>query len=74
MNWLNQAANGYGIFEQIKGRNNGRVVSGQCRCGHKVTSGFTKDGEWEGHGGRSGPCCTQKDHRRNYMCEMCYNQ
>lgn len=72
MSWLGNIGKAFGAYEDLKGRNNHKVVNPNG-C-HKVVNTFVKGREWMGAGGRSGACGTQKDHSRVYSCRGCYEK
>ena len=70
MSWFGNIGKAFGAYEDLKGRNNQKVVNPNG-CG-KVVNTFAKNGKWMGAEGRSGACGTQKDHSRVYTCRGCY--
>ena len=57
------------FLDRHKSENPGPVkIEGACG---ETTNTFTKDGKLAGPGGRTGPCGTEKDHRRVYLCKNC---
>ena len=60
----------YGERQSLQRQSGKQIYSAVESCG-KNTNCFTRDGEFMGAAGRSGPCGSQKDHHRVYLCEDC---
>lgn len=72
--FLGNLKEAYSVYETMKRRQSGKqVCSGSESCGNN-TNCFLKNGQWMGSAGRSGPCGTEKDHSRVYLCENCYRK